>query len=30
MFTKSMIDDRINVLNSDMENTRKKISELEQ
>ena len=30
MITKSMIDERINVLNSDIENTRKKISELEQ
>ena len=30
MSTKSMIDERINVLNSDIENTRKKISELEQ
>jgi hypothetical protein len=30
MITKNMIDERINVLNSDIENTRKKISELEQ
>ena len=30
MITKNMIDERLNVLNSDIENTRKKISELEQ
>jgi hypothetical protein len=30
MITKSMIEKRLEVLNSDIENTRKKISELEQ
>ena len=30
MITKSMIEKRLKVLNSDIENTRKKISELEQ
>jgi intracellular sulfur oxidation DsrE/DsrF family protein len=30
MITKSMIEKRLNVLDSDIENTRKKISELEQ